>query len=118
MREDAWSGLTTPSSATTVNARRVDASLTWDLFWGRDHTGRLLLMLKHTPASAPRQRLPRLRDIEVASEMLPDEIPVLVLRLQDARLRDVFQRLCDDIAESIRRCATEAEAVDTALART
>jgi hypothetical protein len=118
MREDAWSGLTVPSSATAVNARRVDASLPWDLFWGLDHSGRVLLMLKHSPATGPRQRLPRLRDIEVASETLPEGVPVLVLRLQDGRLRDVFQRLCDDIASSIRRCSTEAEAVDAAVGRT
>lgn len=118
MRDDPWRELAAPASSSAISARRVDAANPWHLYWALDHDGRCLLVLRHAPDAAPRQRLPKLREIEVRCERLPDGPPVLVLRLLDTGLRDVFLRLCMDIADATNRCRTEAEAVDAAVGRT
>lgn len=118
MHDDPWRDLKPPASPTAISARRVDEANTWNLFWALDHDRRCLLVFRYTPAAAPRQRLPQLREIEVRGETPPDGAPVLVLRLLDAALRDVFFRLCCDIVSATSRCDTEGEAVDAAVART
>lgn len=118
MSEDPWRELAAPASSSAISARRVDASNQWDLFWALDHDRRCLLVLRHSAAVASRQRLPRLRELELRSEALPDGQPVLVLRLLAPAFRDVFFRLCTDIVGATVRCGTEAEAVDAFVART
>lgn len=118
MSDDPWRGLSAPDSTTAVSALRVDPTNPWHLYWALDHDRRCLLVLRHGASAGPRQRLPHLREIEVRDEVLPDGQPILVLRLLDPALRDVFHRLCTDIVGATLRCTSEAEAVDAAVART
>lgn len=118
MADDPWGELAPPESASSITARRMDAANKWAFFWGLDHDRRCLLVMRHAVASAPRQQLPLLREVEVRSEVLPDGQPVLVLRLADPSLREIFFQLCRDIAAAAARCETEAEAVDAVVART
>ncbi|MEO6924003.1 MAG: PD-(D/E)XK motif protein [Bryocella sp.] len=112
-----WLGLVAPTSPTAISARRVDPACPWHLFWAIDHEERCLLVLQHLAASAPHEKLPVLREIEIRLEALPGGQPVLVLRLLDAKLRDVFHQLCLDIVAATTGCANEAAAVTAAVAR-
>lgn len=118
MPEDPWRELDAPGLSSAINARRVDATNKWDVFWALDHDRRCLLILQHSSAVTGHPRLPRLRDLELRSETLHDGQPMLVLCLLAPAFRDVFFRLCMDIAEATMRTVTEAEAVDAFIART
>lgn len=119
MSGDPWTTLARPESSQSVSARRVDETTRWDFYWATDHDARLLLVLRHNPESTPRNRLPRLKGIEVF-EQPPNgkEKPALVLRLLDSSLRDIFYRLCLDIVGSTSPATSETEAIATAIART
>jgi hypothetical protein len=118
MRDDPWHDLALPTSSTAISARRVNENNPWDVFWAIDPDGQCLLVLLHAETVCPRQTLPRLREIEVRVETTSGSRPMLVLRLLDRGMRDVFRILCTDIADAVTRCTSEAEAVDTAVART
>src|SRR5687768_3814332 len=98
---DPWAALPIPSLEATVTARRVGEETPWHFYWGRDHNGSCLLILRHAPDATPHHRPPRLKGIDVA--LLPStssEKPSVVLRLLDAGLREIFLRLCLDIIET------------------
>jgi Putative PD-(D/E)XK family member, (DUF4420) len=119
LTEHPWRSLGVPKDASEVSARRVNESSKWDFYWARDMEGRSLLVMNHNAASTPRERLPRLRGVEVFIH--PDEDSgrqSLALRLLDSSLRDLFETLCLDIVASTEASASEREAVGTALART
>ena len=118
MSSNPWLGLTAPASRESITARRVDAGSKWDLFWAVDCERHVLLIMKHGLKSSPKSRLPKLREIDVRLEVLLDGQPALVWRLLAHVARDIFFRLCSDIAEATARCASEAEAVEIAVART
>lgn len=114
-----WHSLGIPKGPSEISARRISEDLRWDFYWARDHEGRSLLVMKHDLASSPRERLPKLRGVEVFIE--PDGNSgrqSLALRLLDSSLRDLFERLCLDIVASTDPAASEPEAVHTALSRT
>jgi hypothetical protein len=114
-----WSSLAAPRVASDISARRVNETSRWGFYWARDSEGRCLLILSHDAASTPRERLPRLRGIEVFIRATgTDAKPTLVLCLLDTALRDIFYQLCRDIVSSTDRSASESEAVATALTRT
>ncbi|MDO8615047.1 MAG: PD-(D/E)XK motif protein [Dehalococcoidia bacterium] len=117
--DDPWADLAAPSSAEVINARRVDPDVAWNFFWGRDIDNKCLLVLRHSPDSAPTGRLPRLRGMEVSlsgSDTQGDQ--ALIFRLTESAHQDIFHRLCLDIMGSATRATTEKEAVDISLART
>ena len=119
MAEDPWAELIPPDAANSVNSRRVDAELGWDLFWARDQDNRVLLTLRHSEDAVPRTSLPSLRYVEV-SDWPPgtDGRRTLVIRLLDASHKDIFLTLCNDIAEAAATAATEVEAVSIVVMRT
>src|SRR4051812_14576466 len=91
MRSDPWSQLGPPPTAETISGRRVDEDMPWDFFWGVDHGNHCLLILRHSLEATPRERVPRLRGIDVFYHLpAGGERPSLVWRLNDATLRDVF----------------------------
>jgi hypothetical protein len=119
MSGDPWTTLTRPDSAQSVSARRVDETTRWDFYWATDNDAKLLLILRHAPVAAPRNRLPRLKGIEIFEQPpTSKEKPALVLRLLDSSLRDIFYRLCLDIIGSTSPATSESEAIGTAIART
>ncbi len=118
MNNNPWHGLEVPDSSASITARRVDASSKWDLFWAVDSERNVLLVMKHDTKSTSKNRLPKLREIDVRSDLLPGGQPTIVWRLLSSSAKDLFYRLCADIAEATARCGSEAEAVATAVART
>ena len=119
MLSNPWRDLPVPSASATLSARRVEAGMPWDFFWARDGDRKCLLVLNHAEASAPRQRLPKLRDIAI--DLLEDgKSPrlTLSLKLLESTHQDLFYRLCIDIVQATTNAKTEKEAVATALSRT
>lgn len=116
---DPWATLVVPHKEATVTARRIDDTSRWDFYWGRDHGGRCMLILRHGPDATPRDRLPRLKGVDVFLHPLTaKERPSLVLRLLDGSLREIFFRLCLDIIDTTSAAETEVGAVAVALSRT
>lgn len=119
MNDDPWRDLVAPTTADTVNARRVDADIPFNFFWARDIDQKCLLVLRHIAESAPAGRLPRLRGIEVTeSASKGSDARTLSFRLLDSAHSDIFYRLCVDIVTSAQGAHSEKEAVEIALART
>jgi hypothetical protein len=119
MTNDPWHDIPPSANTTMFSARRVDASLSFGFFWAKGTDNRCLLMLQHNSESSARQRLPRLKGIEVTlSDGESRGTSFLVLRLMESSNRDLFYRLCLDIVSSARSAATEKDAVATTLSRT
>lgn len=119
MNEDPWRDLASPASPTAISARRVDETNPWDVFWALDYDRRCMLIVCHTADASVLHRLPRLQEIEVGVETAAaDGRPMLVLRLLESSLRDIFHRLCSDIVSATEHCTTESDAIDAAVART
>lgn len=117
--EDPWKDIQAPIFPDLVNARRVDAELEWDFFWGRGPDRSIYLTLAHTQEASPRHSLPRLRGIEMSVTTASDEDKrILSFKLLDLAQRDIFYSLCRDIVAATRQAETEPEAVSIALART
>ncbi len=117
--EDPWIDIEPPSAADSISARRVSATIIWELFWARDWENRVLLTLRHHADAAPTTSLPSLRHIEVG-DWPPgtDGRNTLVIRLLDNSHKDIFLTLCNDIAEATATATTEAEAVSIVVMRT
>jgi len=119
MTDDPWQDLLPSPNADLLSARRVDAELPFGFFWAKGTDKRCLLLLRHSPDSSPRARLPRLKGIEVTlSDGDTSGSVVLALRLLDSSQRDLFHRLCLDIIASARDAAAEKDAVAATLSRT
>jgi hypothetical protein len=119
MRENPWSELTVPSDKNAISARRVNEQTRWDFYWGCDSERNCLLVLRHEVVSGPRNRLPRLKGVDVFVQQGEENVkPSLVLRLLDGALRDIFYQLCSDVVASTAECRSESEAVATTVART
>ncbi|MBK9241033.1 MAG: PD-(D/E)XK motif protein [Acidobacteria bacterium] len=117
--DNPWDGLPPAAAASGLSARRVDLASPYGFFWARGADRHCLLLLKHPADASPKDRLPKLKgiDIEVAASDEPGTA-VLVLRLVQAAHRDVFYRLCLDIVETTKTALSYDEAVSVAVART
>lgn len=116
---DPWKQMDRPNQSSNVNARRVDPSLPWGLFWAIDSDGMCLLILKHDPGNQPKNKLPKLRGLEVENRTpVSDGLALLVIRLVDSDQREIFHILCRDIVSSTHQAMTEEDAVERFLART
>lgn len=117
--EDPWAGLERPPSADIINAKRVDGKHPWNFFWARSADRKCLLILQCNAASAPKGRLPKLKGIKVAlSEPDVDDSIMISLKLTDNQHRDIFHRLCLNIAQATSAAKSEIEAGEMFLART
>lgn len=116
---DPWSGISPPRRSAAVTARRVDESLSWDIFWGVDADKSCLLILQHRKQTRVPSRLPELRGLEV--EVRPSDGGThdwIVIRLIEPEQREIFHRLCLDIVQTTGLAKTEKEAVSRFLNRT
>ena len=119
MPEDPWEKLQAPDDSDTIAALRVDPKIKWNFFWARDIDNACMLILQHTPEVSPRERLPKLRGIQIEiPEGAGKEQRVLIFRLMDAAQRDIFYELCKDIVTCASQADEEKAAVAVSLART
>ena len=119
MSNDPWSSIDSNVQDGAINGRRVDANLSWGLFWALGAGGRCLLIFRHQASSATKARIPKLKGLEIAFTQ-PDQhgACILFLKLLDPAQREVFYRLCSDIVNVTSNAKTEPEAVSLFLART
>lgn len=114
-----WADLPPPAQTTTVSGRRVDPSLDWALYWAVDADRSCMLILQHSLQNEPRNKLPKLRGLEIEVRTPEkDRHALLVIRLKDNEQREVFHRLCLDIVEATRLASSESEAIERFIART
>jgi hypothetical protein len=118
MKNSPWPDIERPTSDSIVAARRVSAGHHWDFFWSVDHDGHCVLLLRHSNDSSPKQRLPKLRNVEVHVAEYSATTSVLVVKLLDAAQRDLFLTLCLDIIDAAETKSEEKAAVAVAVART
>ncbi len=118
MSADPWEGIVTPVEVGRIAARRVSADHRCDFFWGKDHENRVLLMLQHDVASTPRNPLPHLKGLSVECRPGMNARGVVVIRLLDSTLRDIFRTLSEDILRVAGAMETDRKAVATTIART
>jgi len=119
MTTDPWKDLTAPVNAVSVNARRVDVRVPWDMFWARSADNRCLLIFRYAGVTSLSNRPPQLRGIEVTNVLEPaGEHYLLTLKLLDSSYRDLFFRLCMDIVGATATAGSERDAVEMALSRT
>lgn len=116
--EDPWKLLSPPVQITDVNGRRVDAKLRHDLYWAVDVDNNCLLILQHGQDSGPKNKLPKLRGLEVEARPRGENRAFLMIRLKDTEQREIFYRLCLDIIDATRSAQSESEAVERFLGRT
>lgn len=117
--DNPWENLEPPTAAASITARRVDADIPWGFFWARDLDRKYLLVLQLSHDSMPRDRLPRLKGIDVSvSSGYTENDSMLTLRLSDSAQREIFHRLCLDIVASTSGLDSEGAAVQAALGRT
>lgn len=116
--EDPWKLLSPPAKITDVNGRRVDAKLRYDLYWAVDVDNSCLLILQHGQDSGPKNKLPKLRGLEIQARSQGEARVSLMIRLKDNEQREIFHRLCLDIIDATRSAKSESEAVERFLGRT
>ena len=118
MMTDPWYPISPPPK-NTLNARRVDLSTKWDLFWAIDAERNPLLLLEHAKDQVRPHRLPKLRGLQV--ENVPadgDPRERILIRLIEREQRDIFLRFCRDIVDATELATSEDQAVERFLART
>jgi Putative PD-(D/E)XK family member, (DUF4420) len=114
-----WSAIDSNIRDGSINGRRVDTSLAWDIFWALDSGKRCLLVFRHQAVLQFRARTPKLRGLEIVfSEPDRNGTGILFLQLLDHSQRDIFHRLCLDILGATAQAKTESDAVSMFLART
>jgi hypothetical protein len=118
MASDPWIDIATPPATAFINTRRVSPDCRWDFFWGKDITGKCLLVLSHNAAAAPTRKLPRPRGLNVELTAPADGRRALILKLLETSQRDIFLKLARDIIVAVEEQQSEAEAVAVAVART
>lgn len=118
MSDDPWKDIAFPASDTMVNARRVDEKLAWGIFWARSMDRRYLLVFEHSPEASPVSRLPKLKGIDVSISDYQENRRILIFKLQDDGLKDIFLELCRDIIKATINAVSEKDALYRALART
>lgn len=115
---DPWVGLDPPQKIKLISARRTSPDGSRDLFWAVDADGHCLLLMRHAQASAPKQKLPKLRGLVVETQPEPGTSQqFLILRLLEKENRELFHRLCLDIIAATSPAVTEGEAIDCFLTR-
>ena len=119
MSNDPWHKIKPPESTATINSIRVNPDFRWNFFWARDIDRKCMLVLNCTEEVAYKQKLPRLKEIEVRIFNSSDnQSAALIFRLLDSAHRDIFYRLCLDIMEGASTAETELEAFDISIRRT
>ncbi len=118
MMSDPWSGIAPPIKTAGVNALRVNASISSDLYWAVDVERNCLLILQHQVPKNSISRLPKFKGLQIDAVSVDDVRHQLILRLLDADQREIFYRLCLDIISAIETAQTGEQAVQRFLNRT
>lgn len=117
-RHEPWGEINPPTSASAFNARRVDATHPYDFFWGRDLSGRRLLILRYDHENSVPDTRPKLNGIDLIEPPCQlGEKAALILALKQSDASEIFHQLCTSIVEAARLCATEASALSAAIRR-
>lgn len=115
---DPWAEITPPAESASVSSRRASFGK-WNLFWALDVAGHCLLLLRCGAEIGARERLPRIRGLEVERRTSGRSSTCwLVLRLMDREQRSLFHRLCVDIIGVTEKAETEEAAAAAFLGRT
>jgi hypothetical protein len=61
---DPWGSIDSNVRDGSINGRRVDANLAWDLFWALGAGQRCLLVFRHKIESQPKTRFPKLKGLK------------------------------------------------------
>jgi hypothetical protein len=121
--ERDWSQLESDWHAHGVTARRVYPQSPHEIFIGVRHPDRARMLTitvgTHTAAQVMRQlhELPRTRGLEMDFARLSNDTRELRVILTDASMREVFNPLASDIAETAHTQSDDAEAVLAAVGR-
>lgn len=119
MSEDPWSGVKPPDPSGTIHGKPFSMEHPWRLYWARGQDNKCLFVVRHDAESSPDSRLPRLRGVRVRLESVGEgAVRNLVFELEDDQQRDLFYRLCLDIADCAKVAESEKEAVARCLSRT
>jgi hypothetical protein len=119
LTDNPWGEIPAPSATEAVNARRVDADLKWDFFWGKDVDNHCLLLLTYDASSRSSGHLPKVKGIDLkTAPTTDDQREMLVYCLADSAQRDIFYKLCRDIVDSSASAVDERDAVAIAVRRT
>lgn len=115
---DPWSAIKSPGSDSELITRRVDALNRWDVFWAVDRLRRCHLVLLHDDTTCQTLELPELRGIKITDRPgVTGDRHTLSIMLLSGEDRDLFYRLCTDIADAVSVAQDEKEAVSTAVRR-
>ena len=110
--DNAWHGIGRGEK------RLFSADTPHGLWFALDEDGRPMLLITHDTTPPARSSLPELKGVEVFSHREEGRTSArLGLRLRTAEHRDLFERLCCDVAEAATLAETEAGAVSMFLNR-
>ncbi len=119
MSTNPWEDLSKPDVSEKLSARRVSADNPWNFFWARGADDKHLFVLGFDPESEPQVDLPALKGIELSfADGNSTNERMLVYKLSEPELRDIFYRLCCDITVCAAKANEEQEAIALSLART
>ncbi len=116
--KNPWSNIDPPVDIENVNAKRVNESLAWDLYWAVDSKQNCLLILNCDIDQNIPTRLPNFKGLRMDLQEVNGKRVRLILRLLQLDQRDLFYRLCIDIIEAIETAKTESELIQRFLNRT
>jgi len=107
-----WDEIKSPN--TDLNLLRVDDSHSLDFSWGKDSTGRILLVLKFKIADSHDLHLKHIELTGIKSDICKIEsigLAYFQLTLQSKENADIFHTLCNDLIEKTRSLTS----IDAAL---
>ena len=118
MTPDPWAEIAAAASAAVFSGRRVAPEHPYDFFWGRDVSGRRLLVLLYDGEEAVDDPRPKLNGIEIIEpETRQGDRAAFILALKQDDATEIFAQLCHDIILAAANCATDAAALSATIRR-
>ena len=116
---DPWNNIEPPTASNEFKAHLVDKKGKWGFWWAVGIDRHRYLVLLYSSDATPSVGLPKMKGIETAIIVDPDNEAksTLSFKLMDAAQSDIFHRLCLDIISSCGNAKTEAESVTIAISR-
>ena len=102
-----------PSSDGSIQGRLVSESSRWQFYWARTTVNSWMLAMEH---SVPRVgNLPEYQGLVVENRSTPNDKSVLLLKLENESLQDVFYVFCLDLIKIVNLESIEDAAVSKLL---